>query len=257
MNWTISNCIKAHEADVRSVSFIKNTNLIVTGSRDKTCHIYDLSSNQLVTVLQGHDSYVQTITVDPSENLIYTGCNDNKIRGYDYSEFKDENKSPRGPGQINPILTLTDHKDSVVAIDLDEKILVSASWDKSAKVFKKSGVRTEEKSVVSLEGHEAAIWDVKILTVRRQVLTASADKSINLWSLKGDIVMSFMGHTDCVRALCYFHEDDDGSFYSTGNDGSIRQWYLTDGSSGAVVPAHGSYRLFGKNRVKMNMGWFS
>ena len=250
MNWSISNCIKAHEADVRAVCFIKDTNFVVTGSRDKTCHIHDLSSNQLVTVLQGHTNYVQTIKVDTSQKIIYTGCNDNKIRGYDYSEIlNSEDNSPR---EFHPSFTLTDHKDSVVSLDFDEKILVSGSWDKTAKVFKKSGVKDDNaKAAVTLQGHEAAVWDVKILTERRQILTASADKSINLWSLKGQVVLSFLGHTDCVRALVYFGEN---SFYSTGNDGTIREWYLTDGSAGASVPAHSSYRLL---RWKLNkMAYF-
>ena len=140
-------------------------------------------------------NYVQTIRVDQFEKTIYTGCTDKKIRGFDYSTCLSE--AP--PAQLEPAKEIADHEQAVVTIDLDEKIVVSGSWDKTAKVFKKS----TGGCAVTLKGHEAAVWSVKVLTERRQILSASADKFINLWNLKGQVVKQFSGHTDCVRALAY------------------------------------------------------
>ena len=53
--------------------------------------------------------------------------------------------------------------------------LLSASWDKTAKVW------LNQKCVMTLEGHEAAVWAGAIMPEQGVMLTGSADQTIKVW----------------------------------------------------------------------------
>lgn len=75
------------------------------------------------------------------------------------------------------------------------------------------------------------------------MLSASADKNIILWSLKqkGAQLITYAGHSDCVRSLCVFNPISDDYFYSTGNDGTIKLWNTETGEMITSVQAHANY----------------
>lgn len=66
----------------------------------------------------------------------------------------------------------------------------------TARYWKVSNSTT--KSIVTFSGHEAAVWNVKQISDNR-VITASADKTIGVWTpngqrlntLKGELIFFF------------------------------------------------------------------
>lgn len=70
------------------------------------------------------------------------------------------------------------------------------------------------------------------------ILTASADKSIGLWSADGNLLKKLQGHTDCVRDLADFPEL--GRFVSVANDASIKVW-LYSGENIDTYYGHTNY----------------
>jgi phospholipase A-2-activating protein len=64
------------------------------------------------------------------------------------------------------------------------------------------------------------VWAVTV-TPEGMALTGSADKTIRMWQANGMCVQTFVGHTDCVRAIKIL---PDIGFVSAGNDCSIRIW---------------------------------
>ncbi|XP_074923567.1 LOW QUALITY PROTEIN: phospholipase A-2-activating protein [Chelonoidis abingdonii] len=95
--------------------------------------------------------------------------------------------------------------------------LLSGSWDTTAKVW------LNDKCMMTLQGHTAAVWAVKILPEQGLMLTGSADKSIKLWKA-GRCERTFNGHEDCVRGLAIL---SDTEFLSCANDASIRRWQIS------------------------------
>lgn len=105
------------------------------------------------------------------------------------------------------------HSSNVCALDSNYGLVVSGSWDQTARVWK------DGKLLYTLEGHSQAVWAVKILS-ESLVLTGSADKTIRLWE-NGKAKKVFKGHTDAVRGLTIITST---SFASCSNDASIRIW---------------------------------
>lgn len=139
-------------------------------------------------------------------NWICTGSNDKTIYIFHF-------------GVVKPFAVLKDHTDTVCSLSEGHqpKILVSGSWDKTARIYNNLDVNNQS---IELKGHDAAVWAVCSLN-NEKYATGSADKNICIWNSKGDKLVVLKGHTDCVRALVGLK---DGSLLSASNDASIRHW---------------------------------
>ncbi|XP_064294678.1 phospholipase A-2-activating protein isoform X2 [Phalacrocorax carbo] len=93
-----------------------------------------------------------------------------------------------------------------------------------------------DRCMMTLQGHTAAIWAVKILPEQGLMLTGSADKTIKLWKA-GRCERTFTGHEDCVRGLAILSEME---FLSCANDASVRRWHIS-GKCLQVYYGHTNY----------------
>ncbi|XP_071118768.1 phospholipase A-2-activating protein-like [Haliotis cracherodii] len=220
--------IVGHQKDVRAVaSTIFPEGGIVSGSRDVTSRIWVPNEhNPSFTeghVMSGHSNFVASVCVVPPDDtypngLIITGSNDNTILAFTL-------ESPQ------PVFKLTGHTGTVCAVASGKfGFLLSGSWDKTAKVWLK------QKCVMTLEGHEAAVWAVAVISEHGMMLTGSADKSIKLWKA-GKCEKTFHGHEDCVRGLAVM---TGGEFLSCSNDATVKRWLLT-GDCVATYYGHANY----------------
>lgn len=217
-----------HKGDVRAVApTVVPEGQFVSVSRDKTCRLWrphpDKQEEFVSAVpLEGHANFVISVCVTrPDDNypegLIYTGSNDRTILAYI-------------PDVPDPIFKLEGHANAVSALFAGKfGTLLSGSWDQTAKVW------LQQKCVMTLSEHEAAIWAVNILP-SGSMLTGSADKTIKLWTA-GKRVRTYSGHTDCVRALAALNNDE---FLSTANDATIRRWRV----SGECVQVYNGHESF-------------
>lgn len=156
--------------------------------------------------LKDHTNYVSTVCVINNGNWVCTGSNDSTICVYSF-------------GNATPFAVLKDHKQTVCSLaqGLESNILVSGSWDQTARIW--NNLDTNCKSI-ELKGHEAAVWAVASLKTGKYA-TGSADKNIFIWNPRGEKLVVLKGHTDCVRGLTSL---PDGSLLSCSNDASIRLW---------------------------------
>ncbi|XP_078425520.1 phospholipase A-2-activating protein isoform X2 [Cetorhinus maximus] len=122
------------------------------------------------------------------------------------------------PSSPAPLYILKGHKNTVCSLSAGKfGTLLSGSWDTTSKVW------LNEKCLMTLQGHTAAVWAVKILPEQGFMLTGSADKTIKMWKA-GRCEHTFMGHNDCVRGLAILNELE---FLSCSNDATIRRWQIT------------------------------
>ncbi|XP_029311161.1 phospholipase A-2-activating protein [Cottoperca gobio] len=208
--------IPGHEMDVRglaSADFPEGA--FVSVSRDRTGRVWVPNSSPEngfteMHSMSGHSNFVSCVcTIAPSETypqgLIATGGNDNNICVFTLD-------------QSQPIFTLTGHKNTVCTLSSGKfGTLLSGSWDTTAKVW------LNEKCMMTLQGHSAAVWAVVILPEQGFMLSGSADKTIKLWKA-GSCEKTYTGHEDCVRGLAVISNTE---FFSCSNDTSIRRWLVT------------------------------
>ncbi|CAG9784874.1 unnamed protein product, partial [Diatraea saccharalis] len=189
-------------------------NCILSASRDRTARLWHPEGiKDFVTVVtyKGHNNFVSCVCWVPPceafpEGLVVTGSNDNTILGYNLQD-----------GMIQ--VTLEGHENAVCSVTpaKDSGILLSSSWDSTAKIWNLNATRVVP---ITLKGHQAAVWAVVELG-NSTYATASADKTIKLWKKSGDLITTLTGHTDCVRGLVLASPE---SFLSCSNDATIRLW---------------------------------
>uniref|UniRef100_A0A8D0AGU7 Phospholipase A2-activating protein n=1 Tax=Sander lucioperca TaxID=283035 RepID=A0A8D0AGU7_SANLU len=221
--------IPGHEMDVRGLaSAVFPEGAFVSVSRDRTGRVWvpNSSPDQGFTEMHsmsGHSNFVSCVCIiAPSETyprgLIATGGNDNNICVFTMD-------------QSQPLFTLTGHKNTVCTLSSGKfGTLLSGSWDTTAKVW------LNEKCMMTLQGHSAAVWAVVILPEQGLMLSGSADKTIKLWKA-GRCEKTFTGHEDCVRGLAVISNIE---FFSCSNDTSIRRWLVT-GECVQVYYSHTNY----------------
>jgi len=181
---------------------------VVTGSRDATVRVWHAAEAgagyTCTSTLNAHTHYVQRVCTTPNNGL--ASCsNDKHIIEWDLMA-------------ATPTRILEGHTDVVSCIAASlSGLLYSASWDKTARVWK------EGACLRVLKGHEHALWSILPLDdADDQVLTASADRTIKLWSGE-ECSHTYTGHTDVVRALANI---PNLGFLSASNDGTVRLWEL-------------------------------
>lgn len=232
--------LQGHTADVRSLSTFSAPNapdLMLSTSRDKTTRLWE--QNSLTSKYEerecflGHTKFVSCVAAiyPVNENypngLIVTGSNDRIINVY-------------APGSSKAIMMLAGHTDTVCCLAVGENgIVVSGSWDKTARVWKLNFTNEtmSQQCLVTMSGHDAAVWDVLYRSHDEVVVTASADKTIKTFK-SGSFTNTFTGHTDCVRGLSWLTDD---TFLSCSNDACVKRWSL---SSGRCLDTYYGHRNF-------------
>uniref|UniRef100_A0A8C5LQ62 Phospholipase A-2-activating protein n=1 Tax=Leptobrachium leishanense TaxID=445787 RepID=A0A8C5LQ62_9ANUR len=227
--YRLRSSVPGHELDVRGVARfpLPFGEGFVSVSRDRSVRLWtpDSSGRGFAELhrMSGHSSFVSCVCfIPPSDTygsgMIATGGNDHNICVYHLD-------SP------NPLYVLKGHKNTVCSLSCGKfGTLLSGSWDTTGKVW------LNEKCMMTLQGHTAAVWAVKILPEQGLMLTASADKSIKLWKA-GRCEKTYLGHEDCVRGLATL---SDVEFLSCSNDASVRRWQIT-GECLQVYYGHTNY----------------
>uniref|UniRef100_UPI003AAED065 phospholipase A-2-activating protein isoform X2 n=1 Tax=Centroberyx gerrardi TaxID=166262 RepID=UPI003AAED065 len=221
--------IPGHEMDVRGLAAaVFPDGAFVSVSRDRTGRVWVPNSSPdkgftEVHCMSGHSNFVSCVCIiAPSETyprgLVATGGNDHNICVFTLD-------------QPQPLFTLQGHKNTVCTLSSGKfGTLLSGSWDTTAKVW------LNEKCMMTLQGHSAAVWAVVILPEQGLMLSGSADKTIKLWKA-GRCERTFTGHEDCVRGLAVI---SDIEFFSCSNDASIRRW-MVSGECVQIYYSHTNY----------------
>ncbi|KAJ2787351.1 WD repeat protein Lub1 [Coemansia interrupta] len=226
MSFKLSATLSGHSSDVRGLA-AQGSDVLVSVSRDKTARVWRrVAPNDFAedAILVGHEGFVNSVAIIPPTSsspsgLIATGGSDKNVFLWDPTNL------------AQPLETLRGHTSNVCTLSAskDGKVLVSGSWDTTAKVW------MDGQCKYTLRGHQQAVWSVLVMD-DGSILTASADKVICRWN-DGSLVRKYEGHTDCVRALVAL---PDGRFASAANDSSVRIWSL-DGSCDAELYGHSSF----------------
>jgi WD40 repeat protein len=228
--------LKGHKDCVTAVAVTSDGKRAITGSKDKTCIIWDLSTGQAISILEGHTQPVNAVAITPDGKRAISGSNDYTCIIWDLTSYK-------------AIYTLKGHTFYVTAVDItpDGNKAVSGSHDQTCIIWNlKSGL------LISILKEQSSVDAVVISSDGKKVITGSLYDTYTLWDLASGQVMKTIGSNDAFRdshtgkllegKSSNIHSlaiTPDGKWAITGSYIGCTIWNLKTGKEICVLKGHG------------------
>jgi F-box and WD-40 domain protein 1/11 len=251
---------EAHAECVYTVQY--SATHLVSGSRDKTLRIWNLSTQRLIVPpLRGHNASVLCLQFDdrPEHDLVVSGGSDCHVILWRFSTGKMITKLERA------------HSESVLNLRFDERYLITCSKDKTIKIWNRKPLMpldeaypTRSASVsakypsyildvdnmlesdllamkplreysllATLEGHNAAVNAIQVLG--SQIVSASGDRLIKIWDVKsGQCLKTIGGHQKGIACVQF----DGRRIVSGSSDETVRIFDRVSGAEVACLKGH-------------------
>lgn len=207
----LHSMLAGHRADVWSVGFSPDGNLVASGSVDSTVIIRNKSTGQSVLTLQ-QPSGITRLAISPGGAFIATAGYDSKVRLWLLPEGK-------------LVKELSGHEGTVWALGFspDGKTLASSGEDAVIRLW---DVETGQP-ISSLSGHTRNVWDVQFSPDGNTLASGGFDKTIRIWdAASGKLLHTMTDHTEAIVSLAF--SPNGRMLVSTSDDKTIRIWRTRD-----------------------------
>lgn len=200
-----SKVLTGHTGSVLCLQY--DDKVIISGSSDSTVRVWDVETGEMVNTLIHHCEAVLHLSFNFKNGMMVTCSKDRSIAVWDMIS----------PTEINLRRVLVGHRAAVNVVDFDEKYIVSASGDRTIKVWSTSSC----EFVRTLNGHKRGIACLQYHD--RLVVSGSSDNTIRLWDIEcGACLRVLEGHEELVRCIRF----DSKRIVSGAYDGKIKVWDL-------------------------------
>lgn len=236
-NYTPLGTFSDHFSAVNCIAFTNNGKTMVTGGNDGKFFTYLIDTFGYVTKdksMSLHRMSINSIYIDPGAKFIYTGSNDGTIIQYELAKNKERKLNNTNPVSsiavgmdrktiycsdntsiikkydllnVNiPVVNYAGHTDQVncIALSKDNKFLVSASSDKTIKIWNTVTGKLEK----TLIGHDWKVLTVAISQNGKYIISGSNDGSTKLWDIEtGKEIRSYDNIGTNVRGVAFSNDN--------------------------------------------------
>jgi U3 small nucleolar RNA-associated protein 13 len=244
-------CPKRQQASAASTSAAADLGTIVTDSELAASSETAEGEWLCVAVAEGHAESVGAVAFARrpaapgavGAPFLVTASQDRTAKVWDLSvlaQYLEKDPSPAVPLKLRSLTTLKIHDKDVNALDVspNNALLLSGSQDRTAKVWalgyaapSKSNSNTASASLKPLAtctAHKRGVWAVRFSPADAAFVTASADRTARLWSLKDfACVKTFEGHTNGVLRAEFLGARG-MQLVTSGSDGLVKLWNVRD-----------------------------
>eukprot|EP00923_Selenidium_pygospionis_P025522 GHVN01045030.1.p1 GENE.GHVN01045030.1~~GHVN01045030.1.p1 ORF type:complete len:354 (+),score=68.53 GHVN01045030.1:79-1140(+) len=184
--------------------------------------------------LVGHGGWVTSLTTPTEGDLVgrtlISGSRDKKVIVWDLNEDFPATFDPLQPGPGRAKKALTGHGQCVqdVAASTDGNFALSASWDKTIRLWDLNKGETIRRFVK----HTSDVNSVAFSSDNRQIVSGSRDKTIRLWNTLAECKFTIDQdqHTDWVSSVRFSPGSPTQTplIVSCGWDKIVKVWSLPD-----------------------------
>eukprot|EP00550_Attheya_septentrionalis_P005774 CAMPEP_0198282502 /NCGR_PEP_ID=MMETSP1449-20131203/2292_1 /TAXON_ID=420275 /ORGANISM="Attheya septentrionalis, Strain CCMP2084" /LENGTH=568 /DNA_ID=CAMNT_0043978767 /DNA_START=177 /DNA_END=1883 /DNA_ORIENTATION=- len=171
-------------------------------------------------VIQAHSSEVTSVRYDGvGSDLVATSSNDSTVRVWDTSSGAMRATLRGGSGH------------AMMGCDIVGGLVVGCASDKSCRVWKLS----TQRMIHQLVGHGNKVTCARLISGGKEVLTASADRSIKLWDISRNTYRQTTTLRHSSTANCLDVSYDTKTAVSGHMDGGVRFWDIRSGEKTAEI----------------------
>ena len=210
--YPLALALRGHTAPLRSATYNRDGNLILTTSEDSTARVWNATTGECIRVLRGHRGWVLSGTFSPDGRYIVTAGRDSVALVWDAStgeilarlpQLREYTRSVRFVGDKPWLITTGD--------DPFVHIWAARSWTRPAQDIRirRGPIRDASMSAVSVFG------------------TVGDDGWLRLWK-PGDWKNADAVHADSVGVLYRVAFSSDTTLVAVGHDAGVRIWTTRD-----------------------------
>ncbi|CAO3650428.1 unnamed protein product [Mucor hiemalis] len=172
--------LTGHTDGVMCVQFCDASNIMMTGSYDKSICIWNLETGELIRKLTGHTRCVRALQFD--EAKLVTASMDQTLKIWNWQTGK-------------CIRTLEGHTGGVLSLHFNSRLMASGSTDHTIRVW-----NFLAGECCTLTGHTEWVNSVRFCQDDTMLISGSDDSTIRLWDVqKRACVRIFNGHVGQVQ----------------------------------------------------------
>jgi len=172
--------------------------------------------------LQGHSGWVTAITTSSENpNTIVSASRDKSIIVW---ELKNREAAEGSYGYPRKALRGHNHFIQDVALSSDGQYAISASWDKTLRLWDLNDGKTTHRFV----GHTNDVLSVSFSADNRQIVSASRDRTIKLWNALGECKYTITAdnHSEWISCVRFSPNPENPVIVSCGWDKVVKVWDL-------------------------------
>jgi len=223
---------KDHTDWILAVLLVKDRNMLISASQDKTAKAFDIDTGKCLFTCVGHAENVQSLAVDG--NTLITGSIDGTVREW----------SLDSGDLIRTALCHAPGKGVAQLVLLPQQRIATASRDNTAVLWDRSVTSSSQNDVDESEERESDTnttthteADGTVVTVTQKVTKTT--RMISSLSITEEFVQwqeltKFEGHTRWVTCL----DSAADSLFTGSTDASVRQWDLSTGKETRKYDGH-------------------
>uniref|UniRef100_A0A1I8AMT8 WD_REPEATS_REGION domain-containing protein n=1 Tax=Steinernema glaseri TaxID=37863 RepID=A0A1I8AMT8_9BILA len=204
--------------------------------------------DKMIAMATGHDKMVTDVVFSRSHKnpFIVSVSDDMMVKLWSLKEVFDSNVT-KGEEllKLTADSTLMAHSKEVTCVDIspNDKLCVTGSMEKVAKLWHINTEKMQLGIAGSLHGHRRGVWSAKFSPNSQNIVTGSGDCTIKIFSISDlTCIQSLSGHESAVLKVAFVNNGH--QLVSGDGDGLLKVWSLDNSECTKTIDAHYS-KLWG------------